>query len=148
MELRISVCIATFNGGNYIKEQIVSILPQLSKNDEVIISDDGSSDETLKLLESFNDERIKMFRNNGMHGFVWNFERALREATGDVIFLCDQDDIWKPNKVEVIMKQLRQYDLVVHDAEMIDREGCSLGKTYYSTMHHKKDFISNLWRTR
>ncbi len=148
MEVKISVCIATLNGANFIKEQILSILPQLGKDDEIIISDDGSTDETLKLLESFNDERIRVIRNNGLHGFIWNFESALKEATGDVIFLCDQDDIWKPNKVEVIKKQLQQYDLVVHDAEMIDGEGRSLGKTYYSTMHHKKDFISNLWRTR
>lgn len=146
--MKISVCIATFNGGKFIREQVMSVLPQLEEDDEIIVSDDGSTDDTITILESFRDPRICICQNEGRHGFIWNFENALMKASGDVFFLCDQDDIWKPNKVEVIKKQLRQYDLVVHDAEMIDGEGCSLGKTYYSTMHHKKDFVSNIWRTR
>lgn len=146
--MNISVCMATFNGEKFIREQVMSILPQLGEDDEIIVSDDGSSDETINILNSFQDRRIKIIVNKGRHGVVPNFENALKYSSGDYIFLSDQDDVWKTNKVEVILKQLRQYDLVVHDAEMIDGEGRSLGKTYYSTMHHKKDFISNLWRTR
>ena len=146
--MKISVCMATFNGGRFIREQVMSILPQLGEDDEIIVSDDGSSDETINILNSFQDRRIKIIVNKGRHGVVPNFENALKYSSGDYIFLSDQDDVWKTNKVEVILKQMRQYDLVVHDAEMIDGEGHSLGKTYYSTMHHKKDFLSNLWKTR
>lgn len=144
----VSVCLAAFNGEKYIREQVESILMQLGPDDELIISDDGSQDNTVEIVSSFCDKRTALLHNKGKHGLVGNFENALNHAIGDIIFLADQDDIWKPNKLEVIKKQLRQYDLVVHDAEMIDGEGRSLGKTYYSTIHHKKDFISNLWRTR
>ena len=144
----LSVCLATYNGEKYIKEQVGSILMQLGLDDEIIISDDGSQDNTLEVVSSFSDKRIVLLHNQGRHGFVGNFENALNHAKGDIIFLADQDDIWKPNKVKVIKEQLQQFDLVVHDAEMIDGEGRSLEKTYYSTMHHKKDFISNLWKTR
>ena len=144
----LSVCLATYNGEKYIKEQVGSILMQLGLDDEVIVSDDGSQDNTVGIVSSFKDKRIVLLHNQGKHGFVGNFENALYHAKGEIVILADQDDIWKPNKVEVIREQLQQYDLVVHDAEMIDGDGNSLGKTYYSIMHHKKDFISNLWRTR
>jgi len=144
----ISVCIATFNGANYIREQIQSILPQLGEDDEMIVSDDGSTDDTIAIIESFHDQRIRLYRNEGRHGFVWNFENALMKSIGDVVFLCDQDDVWKPNKVRVVSERLQQYDLVVHDAEMIDGKGDSLEKNYYSTTHQKKGFFPNLWKTR
>lgn len=144
----ISVCIATYNGGSFIKEQIESILRQLSFDDEIIISDDGSKDNTLEIIESLNDGRIKIFINLGKHGFIGNFENALKQAHGDYIFLSDQDDVWKPNKIECVMSYLNRYDLVVHDAEIIDGKGYSLGKTYYSTMHNKSNFIANLYSTR
>ena len=96
--MSISVCIATYNGGAFIKDQIYSILLQLSQNDEIIISDDGSRDSTLNILFSFNDSRIKIYKNGGKHGVVSNFENAIKHATGDYIFLCDQDDVWMPGK--------------------------------------------------
>ena len=144
----ISVCMATYNGEKYIKEQLDSILCQLGVDDEVVISDDGSNDNTIQTIAAYNDKRIFLLNNSGRHGFVGNFENALKHVRGDIILLADQDDVWKPNKVEVIKKRLQYYDLVIHDAEMIDGNGYSLGKTYYSTMHHKKGFLSNLWKTR
>ena len=89
----ISVCIATFNGGKYIREQIMSVLPQLNEKDEIIISDDGSTDDTIYILESLHDQRIKIYVNEREHGFIWNFENALMKSSGDIIFLCDQDDV-------------------------------------------------------
>ena len=62
--MNISVCIANYNGQQFIKDQISSFLKQLSTNDEIIISDDDSNDSTLKVIESFNDRRIKIFKNN------------------------------------------------------------------------------------
>ena len=82
----ISVCIATYYGGKYIKEQLDSILFQLGKDDEVIISDDSSTDDTLSILESYHDERIVILTNQKFHSPVYNFENALKSAKGDFIF--------------------------------------------------------------
>ena len=79
--MKISVCLATFNGEKYLQQQIESILIQLGDNDELIISDDGSSDQTLNIIESFSDNRIHIFHNKMNHGFIGNFENALRIAT-------------------------------------------------------------------
>ncbi len=144
----ISVCMATYCGEKYIREQITSILSQLSNEDELVVSDDGSKDNTISIIQSFNDQRIRLYNNEGKHGFVQNFENAMRHAHGDVIFLADQDDVWKPNKVNVVLNNMNNYDLVVHDAELIDGLGRSLGKSYYSTMHHNPGFLANFWKTR
>ena len=93
----VSVCMATYNGEKYIREQIDSILPQLSDSDELVISDDGSSDSTIDIIQGYNDRRIRLYHNT-RHGVTWNFENALRQSRGDVIFLADQDDVWKPGK--------------------------------------------------
>ena len=144
----ISVCLATYNGGKYIREQLDSILCQLSEHDELIISDDGSCDDTIDIISSYQDERIILLNNKGKHGFVWNFENALRYAKGDIIFLSDQDDIWMTNKVEKVLERIEQYDLIVHDAEIINGDGKIMGKTYYSTTHKGTSFLANLWKTR
>lgn len=146
--MSISVCIASFNGERYLKEQISSVLSQLREEDEIIVSDDGSTDETFAILESFHDLRIKMFVNEGRHGFIWNFENALKKAKGDVIFLCDQDDVWKPNKVEIVMEALQNHDIVLHDAEIVDKDGNKTGNRYSEGLHHRRGFWSNLWKTR
>lgn len=146
--MSISVCIAAFNGANYIREQILSVLPQLDENDEIVVSDDGSTDNTIAILKSFKDQRIKLLVNEGKHGFIWNFENALKEAKGDVIFLCDQDDIWKPEKVKVALQALKDHDIVLHDAEIIDKDGVKTGILYSDGLHKRQGFWSNLWKTR
>ena len=144
----ISVCIATYNGGRFIHEQVLSVLSQLDEDDEIIVSDDGSTDDTIEILESFNDQRIKIYHNEGRHGFIWNFENALRKAIGDVIFLCDQDDVWKPEKVKVTTEALKNHDIVLHDAEIIDKDGVKTGILYSDGLHKRKNFWCNLWKTR
>lgn len=144
----VSVCLATFNGEKYIREQIDSILPQLSSEDELIISDDGSSDNTLAIIKTYNDSRIVLFKNEGYHGYVGNFENALLHSRGDYIFLCDQDDIWKSNKVRIVMKYLKKYDLVIHNAEIINEVGMPVGRNYYDCMHNRTGFFANLVSTR
>ncbi|MEM7184509.1 MAG: glycosyltransferase, partial [Spirochaetota bacterium] len=111
----ISVCIATFNGEKYIHEQLVSILQQLGTNDEIIISDDSSTDNTIKMIHAINDKRIKIYHNN-VRNPIQNFENALRKAQGKYIFLSDQDDIWLETKISITIEHLQKYDLVVHDA--------------------------------
>ena len=116
----ISVCMASYNGEKYIKQQIDSILKQLSDEDELVISDDGSTDNTLSVIQSIHDKRIKLIHNQGEHGYSRNFENALKNSKGDYIFLSDQDDVWKDNKVETILPLLKKYAFVVHDTEMTD----------------------------
>ena len=144
----VSVCLACYNGEKYIKEQISSILSQLGDDDELVISDDGSEDDTIEIVNSFHDYRIKVFANKDEHGFVGNFNNALCKANGDIIFLCDQDDIWLKDKVYRVSAYLERYDLVVHDANIVDGEGRLKGYTYYSTMHSGTGFLMNLWKTR
>lgn len=106
---KISVCMATYNGQKYIKKQIDSILLQLNEDDELIISDDGSTDNTLNIIKHYADNRILLLHHEPIswHKKYYqtnarisaNFENAISHATGDIILLSDQDDIWQPNKI-------------------------------------------------
>lgn len=119
----ISVCMASYNGERFIREQISSILPQLGENDELVISDDKSKDTTVEIIKGFKDKRIKLLIHKEQSTYTANFENALKNCKGDYIFLCDQDDIWMPNKVKVMMKYLLNgYDMVISDAIVVDEE--------------------------
>jgi glycosyltransferase involved in cell wall biosynthesis len=112
--MRISVCIATYNGERYIHEQISSILAQISSEDEVIIVDDCSKDKTISILNAFNDVRIKITINDKNNGHVKAFEKAISKSSGDYIFLSDQDDIWVDGRVSNMIQNLvRTSNLVV-----------------------------------
>lgn len=134
----ISVCMATHNGAKFIKEQIDSILKQLGDEDELVISDDGSSDNTLDILQRYNDSRIKVFKQNSPKGLpaheyaTLNFENALHNAKGDFIFLSDQDDIWVDNKVAVSMKYLEKYDYIVSDAYVTNADLTIISDTRFT----------------
>ena len=142
----ISVCIPTYNGEKYIKEQLNSILCQLSESDEVIISDDSSTDSTLKIVEKLNDNRIKIFPNNHFYSPIFNMENALKQAKGDFIFLSDQDDIWTPNKVAIMLKALEKNDLCVSDCELINANGEPLSPSFFQLNRSKKGFLTNFIR--
>ena len=108
----ISVCMATYNGQKYIKEQIDSILCQLGPADELVISDDHSTDLTPDIIKSYDDKRIKFFYNELKKGVTHNFENALLKSKGDILFLADQDDVWLPNKIEVTFNLMKQMECV------------------------------------
>ena len=117
----ISVCIATYNGAKYIKEQVDSIRTQLSESDEIIVSDDGSTDDTLAVLAAIGDSRIKVVKNEGTHGVTGNFENALTKATGDYVFLSDQDDVWLSTKVELFMRKFDEgAEIILSDCHITD----------------------------
>ena len=149
---KISVCMATYNGAKYIKEQLQSILPQLKENDEVIISDDGSTDETLPLIESFADKRIKIYhhkkRNTKFHldNSTHNFENALKLCTGDIIFLSDQDDVWLPKKIELMVNGLKDAMLVVSDCKLVDNELKIIHPSYFEQNGVHEGIINNFIR--
>ena len=139
----ISVCIATYNGERFIREQIDSILRQLSSDDEIIVSDDGSTDDTISIINSIDDKRIRIIEGPRKHSPTQNFECAMKEAKGDYIFLSDQDDVWKPNKGEVCMKWLQEYDCVVSDAEVTDSDLNPLYPSLYAIMQVRHGRIYN-----
>lgn len=105
--MRVSVALASYNGEKYIIDQLRSIMVQTRQVDEVIINDDCSPDKTVELVKSFisknNLKSWKIKINDKNLGFAENFRKAIDQCTGDVIFLCDQDDIWISNRVEVMM---------------------------------------------
>ncbi len=138
----ISVCIATYNGEKFIKEQLDSILLQLEKNDEIIISDDGSSDKTLEIIKSFNDDRIIIFRN-AFKNLVLNFEFALKQAKGDYIFLSDQDDVWLPNKITVCKEYLKSYSVVVSNCKVVNQDLQVINNSFFDLNNSKKGLFSN-----
>ena len=120
--MKCSICLATYNGEKYIQELLNSILCQIDINDEIIVSDDYSTDNTLTIIRSFNDFRIKIFMNQGKRGVVNNFGNALKYASGDYIFLCDQDDVWFSNKKNICISYLDDADLIVTDCSVTDKD--------------------------
>ena len=137
----ISVCLATYNGELFLKEQLTSILKQLGDSDEVVVSDDGSTDLTLTILQEFNDPRIKVFHHHKRkqkYSFDYathNFENALNNSSGDVIFFSDQDDIWLDGKVAMFMNALADCDLVLSDCIVVDSQ---LNELYSSDFNLNK----------
>ena len=140
---RVSVCIATYNGEKYLKKQIDSILVQLSGNDELIISDDNSTDGTIDIIKQIEDSRIRFLINNEK-GYTSNFENALKQATGDVIFLSDQDDIWELNKVEICLEELKTSFIVVSNCRIINANDEIISNSYFELRTPKKSFLGNL----
>ena len=123
---KISVCMATYNGSRYIHEQISSILIQLKSYDELIVTDDLSKDNTVAIVKAFLDSRITLVQNDRHLGVVGTFERAIRAASGDIIFLSDQDDVWYGDKVDNVLgvfKESPNVTLVVSDVEIINDSG-------------------------
>lgn len=142
----ISVCIATFNGEVYIREQLDSILIQLGQNDEVIISDDLSTDTTLDIVRDYKDPRIKILSTNKRLGTVLNFEQALASSQGEIIFLCDQDDIWELNKVSKSLIELETCDLLVSDCFIIDSRNTIICNSYFLKRNSGPGLLKNIYK--
>ena len=144
---KISVAMATYNGEKYIKEQIESILVCLGNEDELIISDDESTDSTLNIIKSFNDKRIHLI-NGPKKGIKQNFANAIENTSGEYIFLADQDDIWNENKVKDVVKcfEKEKCTLVVHDAEIVDEKLNVIKDSYYKYRNSGKGIIKNIYK--
>lgn len=145
--MKISVCMATYNGEQYIREQLDSILVQLGKFDEIIISDDGSSDRTVEIINSFSDSRIIVFTNNCESGVVGNFKNALNNSSGDVIFLADQDDVWLDNRVLIALNHLQTHDAVVMNCMVTDQDLNIIEHSYFNFNNSKTGFFYNLYKS-
>lgn len=140
----ITVCIPTFNGEEYIGAQLESILvsPLIG---EIIVSDDGSEDQTIDVVKSFNDERVKVVEGP-RQGLIKNYESLFLRASGDYIFLADQDDVWLPNKVEIMLEYLQKVDLVVCDCTVVDGKLNVLYPSYFALRRSGPGLLRNLWR--
>lgn len=127
----ISVAMATFNGESFLREQMDSILNQTIDFKEIIICDDKSTDNTWHILQEYaaKDNRIKIFQNDSNIGLVKNFENAILKCSGDLIALSDQDDIWLPKHLEILMNGLGEKDIAMGDAEIINGAGQRLNMT-------------------
>lgn len=146
--MKISVCMAVYNGANYIKMQLDSILPQIGIHDELIISDDNSTDNTLEIISNYNDNRILIFTNENEKGYSKNFENAISKSTGDIIFISDQDDVWLDNKVAIMLKALEKSSLAVHDASIVDDSLNLVSKSHFELFNVKSGFLNNFLKTR
>ena len=127
---------ATYNGSQWVQLQLESILAQLGTADEVIIVDDASIDDTLQVIAALSDKRIKVTRNDRNLGVDATFERALGLAQGEMIFLSDQDDIWRSDKVTKVVAAFNsnpKVSLVLSDARVIDGEGNELHPSYFAS---------------
>ena len=107
---KIDILLATYNGSKYLHEQLDSILSQSYGNINVIIRDDGSSDNTVMIIKEYEqkDNRVKLLNDNlGNLGFVRNFEELMKNSTSEYLMFSDQDDIWYNNKVETSYKRIK-----------------------------------------
>jgi len=136
-ENKISVVIATYNGEQYVVSQLDSIINQSRKPDEIFISDDKSTDGTLKKIKNWIIDRkvktkIEIIQNDQNVGYTLNFEKGILASTGNLIFLCDQDDIWYPNKIEKLENYADLYpekELFIHDTDIADSQANLMGFT-------------------
>ncbi|OAQ40460.1 hypothetical protein A5893_05795 [Pedobacter psychrophilus] len=127
----LSIALCSYNGDEFISEQVHSILKQTYKNFELIISDDCSTDKTLAILENFaqKDKRIILLKNNTNQGYIRNFEKAISHCKGEIIFLSDQDDVWDENKLSKVSQTYKNdVELVFHDSLFINQNGESLNR--------------------
>lgn len=150
----LSVCMATYNGNRYIRRQIDTILPQLAPADELVISDDSSSDGTAEFLVSCatSDRRIRLFLNRTFRNPVGNFEFAFGQARNDIIVLADQDDIWLPGKLAAVRSafasETRRPYLIVMDAEVVDEKEELLYPSVLEKLKAGPGFWKNLYNNR
>jgi glycosyltransferase involved in cell wall biosynthesis len=146
--VKISVCMATYQGERFIEEQLDSILQQLRPHDEVIVSDDGSTDGTLGRIKAYKDARIRILQNDRNLGYSKNFERALIQASGDIIFIADQDDVWLPDKVSTMLVSFKNHDMVVSDVTIVAGDLSQIERSHFQHYGVRTGFLRNLLKTR
>ncbi|MFC5527012.1 glycosyltransferase family 2 protein [Rhodanobacter ginsengisoli] len=140
---RLSIVICTYNGAPFLQPQLESLLEQTLLPDEIVIGDDGSTDATQDILQAFavraRDAGIEVQLRSHPHnlGYVENFSEAMRLATGDILFLCDQDDVWRRDKVARMAARFEGDPslLLLHsDARLVDANGDSLRCSLFSAL--------------
>ena len=144
--MNISVIMATYNGEEYISDQLKSIICQLKNNDELIISDDGSTDCTVEIATGFLDENIKIVHGNHT-GVANNFTNALSYAKNEIVLFSDQDDIWTKNKLEIIRAffvENKSIKLIMHNAGYINSEGIITPSDIFTRRKSRHGYLRNV----
>ena len=148
INMKISVVLASYNGEKYIKEQLDSICPYLEVEDELLVSDDGSTDNTLNLVRDYQERYSNIKITDGNHsGSSSNFASAIPKCSGDIVLFCDQDDIWMPQKIKVtkdFFLSNPSIDLVMHNAGFCDENGNIFAGDIFDKRNPKTGFIHNL----
>lgn len=142
---RVSVCIGTYNGERFIDAQLESIFAQLGPRDNVVVSDDGSSDRTLEKIRRFAGPRLRLLQSPRL-GITGNFENALRHASGEYLFLADQDDLWLEGKLAAMCEALATHPLVVSDCTVVDAQGRVLHPSYFALLRSGPGILRNFVR--
>ena len=140
----ITVCMAVFNGEKYIRQQMESILCQIGPGDEVVMSDDGSTDHTVDIVKEMCDPRVRIIEGPRKHSATCNFAHAISMARGEYIFLSDQDDVWLPDKVAVMMKHLEKHACVVSDCYVTDESLNVTSASFMTLIGRKTSRLYNL----
>lgn len=149
----ISVALCTYNGEKHIEEQLQSILNQTHQNLEIIVVDDCSIDKTVSIVKSYaaKDLRIKLYNNDYNLGFNKNFEKAIGLTTGDFIAISDQDDIWKPFKLELLLVNINDNWLIFSNSSFVDKNGINVDKellkSFSLTDRTYKSILLSNWLT-
>lgn len=146
--MNVSVAMATYNGEKYLQQQMDSILIQLGQDDELIISDDHSSDKTITIIENYmtSDPRVKLFFNSGK-GVTSNFDNAIQKTSKEIIFLCDQDDIWKENKVATVKKYYQNNPdkmMIMSDITVVDDDLNPTIDSFYEYRGSRTGVLKNI----
>jgi glycosyltransferase involved in cell wall biosynthesis len=130
---------ATYNGAKYIEEQLQSIIHQTYSNLEIVIVDDCSKDNTVEIVEQYQQEYpfIRLYVNEQNSGVTKTFEAAIQECSGEFIAISDQDDIWELNKIEILVNEIGEHDAVYSNSLLVDASGHSLSKSFTTIMNMK-----------
>jgi len=139
---------AVYNGADFVEAQLHSILMQLGHDDEVVIVDDASTDNTVDLLSNIVDARIRLIYSAHNRGALRSFEKALEETRGDYIFFSDQDDLWLPGKVAIMLEEFRKSGAlaIVSDAIVVKHDGTTLHESYFAWRGSGPGVVRNFWK--
>jgi hypothetical protein len=143
----VSVVMALYNGERFLREQVESVLRELLLGDEFIIIVDAATDSSLDILQDIVSPTIQVYENFSNLGVVASFERGLKLATNEYIFLCDQDDVWLPGKRTAFVAAFErdpQTLVVVSDAQLIDGNGVITALSFMAT---RGGFRGTIWNT-
>ena len=148
---KISVAMAVYNGEKFLSKQLDSILLQLEKQDEIVVSYDKSTDGTRALLAEYESRypQVKVVENKNP-GIAGNFANAVSHSSGDYIFICDQDDAWAENKRSVVVGDFETYgcDMVIHNGVHIDAEGSVISDPFFTMYRIGDGKLKNILKPR
>lgn len=146
-KIRASILLPVYNGAQFIAHQLDSILPMLAENDEIVISYDESTDNTLEIIREYEqkDPRIKVFINEGEHGVWPNSMNSLRHIQGEYIFPCDQDDEWLDDKINYVIEEMEKQNAAsaVHDGYVCDKDLQIEEKTIFERCQTSNSILKN-----